>query len=1266
MEETLHSLVSLCVSKYGKEVCVVYDDGEGDNAVGLKVNAENGDKTITCQVLQGAGVLGGSGQVNTSNKTHKTSLTYSEFWSIVEQFADTLSHLPQRNQVIAVLLKNDINLPAVLTGILLSGNSFYPLSLDGSRYTASALSKVGVTCIISHKEFVGDLTELLDQSEWTWVSSQLSAFTLGDLLLIQLDNVGAKADRVWPHLAYCISTSGTTSSPKVVRVPHSCIVPNIVHLGEILDLGPKDRVLLTAPLTFDPSLVDIFCTLIRGACLVIVPREVKQRPDRLLDVLHTRQRVTCMQATPSLMRRFSSEKLRSTILGPQTWLRVLALGGEQFPSGAELKRWLHPDNQRTKFLNLYGITEVSCWASCHSLEVEKYLDGGSQVPIGRPLDQTLIKVEHTGEKFMENGTADGDIFIGSGERVCFVDDEITPREHEPGKIVWRKTGDHGRLLPDGSIVCLGRSDDQIKRQGKRMNLDVLAQVCKELPWVLDCTAIAAEDKLKVFIVLDTLYEKQIGDEISSTSQMDEPSSGSKSTNSWHKLENILVKHLGESLPACYRPDQFVWTTFSFPVTAHGKLDKKALMSMAGGQLSVDTASVWEDPLTWSRTLWASHLPKQVKDIRTSDTFINLGGDSLAVTRLVNTLELLFSDLTADWFDLLLNKRFGAFVEELQSLVRHSSRKIVGQIHSSGSVEFCDLGTEKEASAYDSGISLKPERKKVRLQISESLDVNRKSVDVDNSHVFRETSSNSPEECKRNGLTAEKGLGLASNQSKPVKTVSRGNKSVLISNHPDPRSSSMTSVPCDSSSVHEPDLLRACAASHHTTHNSLSVDQRANGDAEDKETFRASLKWKFDTKKCVDASPLLVVFDHCALALIGSHSGQFSAIDLDTGQELWSVTLPDRIESSAGSSLDGKFIIVGCYDGKIYTLEALSGTVVWEFTTGDMVKCCPVVSESTGRVLCGSHDGHLYCLDVLRQQCVWRHRVDGGSIFSSPAVDDDLSVVYVASLRGNLHAVSRDSGFVKWTVALKKPVFSSLALLSHSVLAGCVDGTLYCVQDTGHMLWTFSTAAPIFSTPVIHNSSIFLASHDRNIYRLSVDGQLLWRHLMPATVYATVFPCEISSFAHRQVVYSSKFQRNDSKSVGRQTLNESQESFSCGPKSMERDLNSSDVPCSADLLNENPSVVSPNSARSEHKFFKGCDTLDNKVILNSQSTSLDELCTEVLITASTDGTVHLLDSESGVLLSSLNLPGQVFSSPVSFNGKVVVGCRDNFVYCFDFL
>lgn len=80
--------------------------------------------------------------------------------------------------------------------------------------------------------------------------------------------------------AYAISTSGTTRMPKVVRVPHSCIVPNIVDLSRILAIESTDKISQLTNVTFDPSVIEIFLALSNSASLFMSSRSLRNNPQR--------------------------------------------------------------------------------------------------------------------------------------------------------------------------------------------------------------------------------------------------------------------------------------------------------------------------------------------------------------------------------------------------------------------------------------------------------------------------------------------------------------------------------------------------------------------------------------------------------------------------------------------------------------------------------------------------------------------------------------------------------------------------------------------------------------------------------------------------------------------------------------------------------------------------------------------------------------------------------------------------------------------------
>lgn len=125
----------------------------------------------------------------------------------------------------------------------------------------------------------------------------------------------------------------------------------------------NDAVMLTSPLTFDPSMIELFLAIKSKATLVIMPERLKKIPRIFCDVL-VRHKVTILQCTPSLFAKFHDGLARKLIEASK--LRILAFGGERFPSSEVLRKWMdHKD--APKFFNLYGITEVSVWATCHQI-----------------------------------------------------------------------------------------------------------------------------------------------------------------------------------------------------------------------------------------------------------------------------------------------------------------------------------------------------------------------------------------------------------------------------------------------------------------------------------------------------------------------------------------------------------------------------------------------------------------------------------------------------------------------------------------------------------------------------------------------------------------------------------------------------------------------------------------------------------------------------------------------------------------------------------
>ena len=195
------------------------------------------------------------------------------------------------------------------------------------------------------------------------------------VFLNQLNDIEERTDT--GDVAFIIQTSGTTGEPKPILVSNSSILPNIQDFNAAFQLNKNDVVFLSSPLTFDPSIIDIFLSLVSGAQLLVVKTSEKIKPD-LYSTLLIENRVSVIQCTPSLLQnifrpqtsvinRISSPSMIVKPIVKKTSLMILAVGGEKcsFQVREILQRLC---TEGTAVYQLYGLTEMSVWQSMVKLE----------------------------------------------------------------------------------------------------------------------------------------------------------------------------------------------------------------------------------------------------------------------------------------------------------------------------------------------------------------------------------------------------------------------------------------------------------------------------------------------------------------------------------------------------------------------------------------------------------------------------------------------------------------------------------------------------------------------------------------------------------------------------------------------------------------------------------------------------------------------------------------------------------------------------------
>ncbi|MGW0870630.1 non-ribosomal peptide synthase/polyketide synthase [Streptomyces sp. NPDC002740] len=412
------------------------------------------------------------------------------------------------------------------------------------------------------------------------------------------------------HPAYVIYTSGSTGRPKGVVVPHEGIVNRLLWMQHAYGLTSADRVLQKTPSSFDVSVWEFFWPLITGAALVLARPEGHRDPAYLARLIRE-QDVTTVHFVPSMLQLFLEEPTAAQCVG----LRRVMCSGEALPVG--LAHRFH-EVLTAELHNLYGPTE----ASVDVTAVEIGPDAPS-VPIGRPVWNTRVYVLDAGLRPVPPGVP-GELYLagvqlarGYLDRAALTAERFVADPYgAPGTRMYR-TGDLARWTADGTVAYLGRTDDQVKVRGFRVEPGEIEGALTRHPAVAHAVVVVRDQRLVAYVVPD----RDAGP-VDATA---------------------LRAHTGAALPAHMVPAAFV-PLGALPLTPNGKLDRRALpapdFTSAGAQ-GAPPRGPREEILGG---LFADVLG--LDRVGADDDFFTLGGHSLLAMRLVSRVRtVLGADLT---------------------------------------------------------------------------------------------------------------------------------------------------------------------------------------------------------------------------------------------------------------------------------------------------------------------------------------------------------------------------------------------------------------------------------------------------------------------------------------------------------------------------------------------------------------------------------------------------------------------------------------------
>jgi amino acid adenylation domain-containing protein len=543
-------------------------------------------------------------------------LTYQELNRRANQVAHLLgARFTGREDTVGLLLDRSADAVVGLLGILKAGAAYVPLSVDAPpARLEQQIVEAGIKVVVSSSALSEKLPATVGR---LMVDTELPA---ADVSFGENPVSGVTPSDV----AYVLYTSGSTGVPKGVAVTHANVVHYTRAVGSVLGTDGTWQFGLASTLAADLGNTSLFPALLSGATLHVLSKTVTTEPARFAEYM-TAHPLDVLKLTPNHLMALVAGKTGPGLaaLLPKKWL---VLGGEALR--IEVARLLTSANS-CRVLNHYGPTETTVGVCTFEVTAESLAavseQGAQTVPVGKPLANTHAYVVDAKGNEQPVGIP-GELWLGgAGVANGYLNrPELTAERFVTfrNERVYR-TGDRVRRLADGSIEFRGRTDDQVKVRGFRVELGEIEQALCGLRGVTHAAvALHASDsgerRLVAYVVA--------------------PNEGYAAAHTAKVTPEEITTSLAARLPE-YMVPSTVMMLDALPMTANGKIDRRALpdpevVTATDGHVAPTTetetalAAIWMDVLKKER-------------IGVTDSFMALGGHSLLAIRVLGKLSRKF-------------------------------------------------------------------------------------------------------------------------------------------------------------------------------------------------------------------------------------------------------------------------------------------------------------------------------------------------------------------------------------------------------------------------------------------------------------------------------------------------------------------------------------------------------------------------------------------------------------------------------------------------
>ena len=492
--------------------------------------------------------------------------TYADLTRSALHFAARLLSLGAQREAVGIVGQRKQGSYAGVLGILYAGCHYVPLkSKAPPEKTLGVLRAANIRFLVGDEE---DLRQLQAQLQTCAQGDGIQAYVApsGECIAGQEwgpVDTGATQPLAAPlscdadALAYILFTSGSSGTPKGVKVSHGNVLAYLRAIHSLWDLEPGYRASQFHDFSFDPSVSDLFATWSLGGELCVVPEAELIAPAHFIRRSHL-QVWSSVPSIGTLMHKLGMLKADSF-----PTLRISRFAGE--PLARRMAQAWQAAAPASTVENHYGPTEATIDVARHVyLPREAGLPFANDiVPIGRPFPGMDVRILDAQQQPVPQGVTGQIAFKGPQLSQGYLNDPEKTRsvfvqlDWDHSGATWYLSGDAGFVNPQGQIECLGRMDSQIKVAGRRVEIGEIESALARFPALSDVVVVAVKDAQGLVTELVGFTTGQVSAQDLAT----------------------IKKESARILDAVFFPKRIV-AIAQLPYAVSGKVDRRALLEIA--------------------------------------------------------------------------------------------------------------------------------------------------------------------------------------------------------------------------------------------------------------------------------------------------------------------------------------------------------------------------------------------------------------------------------------------------------------------------------------------------------------------------------------------------------------------------------------------------------------------------------------------------------------------------------------------------------------